>query len=100
MTVEQAVALIGALTAFLGAIAAVLIQLHQLHSKLNGRLDQLLAQATVAAQKEGELAGRDYVRKELAGQPGAVTPDVRGQAPLQTPPPRGGGIEGQSSQAG
>jgi hypothetical protein len=25
---------------------------------------------------------------------------VRGQAPLQTPPPRGGGIEGQSSQAG
>lgn len=69
MTFENAIALLGALTALLGAIAIVLKQLGALRQDINGRLSELLDAATQAARKDGELAGRDYVHRMAQKNP-------------------------------
>ena len=63
MTPEQAVALLGAITALVVAVSALLLQVQKLRSEVNGRLTQLLVEATQAARKDGELAGRDFVHR-------------------------------------
>lgn len=65
MSTEQLVALLGALTALIVAIGAVLQQLVMLRRTLNGRLSDLVETTRAAALKEGELRGRDHVLELL-----------------------------------
>lgn len=62
---ESAVAIIGAITALVVALTAMLVQLGKLRQEVNGRLTQLIAEATDAARKQGELEGRDFMHKLL-----------------------------------
>jgi hypothetical protein len=68
MSWEQLTALVLAISALLGAFATVLVQIGNLRRDLNGRLQELLLHAVQAARKEGELAGRDFVRAEYAAK--------------------------------
>lgn len=70
----QFVAIMGALATLVGAVTALLVAVHNLHDAVNGRLTQLLAERETAARKDGELAGRDFMRR------------------LMTPPDRDSGI--------
>lgn len=63
MTTEQFLALLAALTLLLGTVVQLLIAVRNLHSAVNGRLSMLLDQATAAARKDGELAGRDFMAR-------------------------------------
>jgi outer membrane lipopolysaccharide assembly protein LptE/RlpB len=65
MTPDQFTALLVALTGLIGAVTACYVQLRQTHELQNGRMSELIAVVRAAASKEGELAGRDYVRREL-----------------------------------
>lgn len=71
MTFDQVLGLFGALTALLGAVAALLVQVRQLRVAVNGMLHELTEAKATAAEKEGELRGRDYATSQV----------------LQTPPP-------------
>jgi len=62
VTVEQATALVVAITGLVGAVGVLVVQIRSLRKDINGRLTQLLAVAEQAARKDGELAGRDYSR--------------------------------------
>jgi len=62
VTVEQAIALFGALAAVITALGVLLGQLSSLRKDVNGRLTQLLEAEAARARKEGELAGRDYIQ--------------------------------------
>lgn len=66
MTVETVVAVIGAITAFVIAITALIAQIHGLRKDLNGHVAQLVETSTIAAKKEGELEGRDFMHRLLA----------------------------------
>jgi hypothetical protein len=57
VTPEQFVAILGAVTTAIVAIAGVYVQLHQLHAKVNGRLTELLVLTRAAALAEGKLEG-------------------------------------------
>lgn len=72
MTVELAIALVAAVTALLGALTAVLVQINLLRRDVNGRVTQLLEAAGVAREKRGELAGRDFMRRLMTGKPDPV----------------------------
>lgn len=61
MSPEQYVALLGAITALLVAIGAVIRELHTTRQLLDGKLSELLTSAQQSALKEGELRGRDWV---------------------------------------
>lgn len=76
MTPEQFVAIMGGLTLLIGAVVQLLVAVKGLHTAVNGRLTQLLAAETARAQKEGELAGRDFMAR-LATPP----PDQEQAAP-------------------
>jgi hypothetical protein len=76
LTVEQSIALIGALTALVAAVSALLVQVHMLRKDVNGRVSDLLEAAGMAREKRGELAGRDFMRRVLAGHPGTASGDV------------------------
>lgn len=67
MTVEQVVAVLGALTALLVAATALLVQVHLLRKDLNGRVTQLLDAAGMAREKRGEMAGRDFMQRLMTG---------------------------------
>lgn len=72
MTPEQAVAILGGLTALVVAVSALLVQVHNLRRDVNGRVTQLLDAAGIAREKRGELAGRDFMQRLLTGTgPGA-----------------------------
>lgn len=60
MTPEQATGLIIAVTGLVGAITAVFVQLRQTHQLINSRMTELVETTKLAAQKSGELAGRDW----------------------------------------
>jgi hypothetical protein len=62
MSPEQATALIVAVTGLIAAIGVVAVQLVQVKKQINGRLTELIATTKLAAQKDGELAGRDFAR--------------------------------------
>lgn len=72
LTVEQVVAIIGALTALLVAATALLVQVHLLRKDLNGRVTQLLDAAGMAREKRGEMAGRDFMQRLLSGSGAGV----------------------------
>jgi hypothetical protein len=65
VTPEQFIAILTALATLIAAVTACLIQLRQTHELTNSRMTQLLAAVTAAAQMQGELAGRDFVRPKL-----------------------------------
>jgi hypothetical protein len=60
---EQAVALIAAVTALVVALGAVIHNIGELRKDLNGRMEQLLQATSDVARKQGELAGRDFMRR-------------------------------------
>jgi hypothetical protein len=66
MTPEQFAAIMVAFTGLIGAVTALLVAVHNLHSAVNGRLTQLLAERETAARKDGELAGRDFMRRLMS----------------------------------
>lgn len=63
MTPEQATALIVAITGLVAALGVLVVQLVQVRKQIDGRLTELLATTRVAAQKEGEMVGRDFVER-------------------------------------
>lgn len=65
MTPEQAIALIGALTALVTAVSAAVYQLARLRGDLNGRMSQLIDAAAAASHKQGEMEGRDFMQRLL-----------------------------------
>lgn len=74
MTPEQFVAIVGGLTALLLAVAGVILQVRGLASSVNGRMGQLLKTVELAAEKKGELEGRDYER--------SIPPDPPAEPPV------------------
>jgi len=78
VTVEQATALVVAITGLVGAVGVLVVQIRSLRKDINGRLTQLLAVAEQAARKDGELAGRDFTRQAgrvtAGGGAGTVVP--------------------------
>ena len=64
MSPEQLVAILGAVTALVIALGAVVRQIAELRKDINGRLSQLVETTRVAATKEGELLGRDHMAAE------------------------------------
>jgi len=74
MTPEQFTAILVALGGLVGAVAALLVAVHNLHDAVDGRLQQLLDAAVESAAKDGELRGRDFMRRLLA--PPTEPPDT------------------------
>jgi hypothetical protein len=72
VSAEQATALLVALTGLVGAIGVLVAQLHQMRKDLNGRLTELVATTKLAAQKTGELAGRDWTERRGLDRPDDV----------------------------
>lgn len=68
MTSEQFVALLAALTALIGALSAAIVAFRGLTHAVDGRLQELLEERTAAARREGELAGRDFMRRLMSGE--------------------------------
>lgn len=64
MTTEGVIALFGALTALITAVTACLIQIRSLRIAVNGMLHELVDARSTAAEKEGELRGRDFVASQ------------------------------------
>lgn len=60
MTTEQLVAVLGGLTALIAAVSALLVQVRSLRGAVDGVLHELVEAKAAAAEKEGELRGRDY----------------------------------------
>lgn len=73
MTPEEATALVTAAGVTLTALGTVLIQVRGLRKDVNGLLTRYTSAATAAAEKEGELKGRDFVPPPAA----APEPEVR-----------------------
>lgn len=80
VTPEQFVAIISALAVLIGAVTALLVQVARIRGNINGRLDQLVQTAALAAEKRGELAGRDFIHR-LYQQPLSLAPP---SAPART----------------
>lgn len=59
ITPEQFVAILGSIAAAIVAIGGVYVQVHQLHTKVNGRLTELLELTRTAALAKGKLEGPD-----------------------------------------
>lgn len=65
MSPEQVTALVVAFTGLLAAIGVCIGQIAALRRDVNGRLTQLLQEVAAAERREGELAGRDFVHRQL-----------------------------------
>lgn len=81
MTVEQATALIVALTAMVTAIGVVVVQLVSLRKQIDGRLSELLEQTKLASGHRGELIGRDFADAARATLDAAPTSGATAGAP-------------------
>lgn len=66
MTTEQLVAVLGAITALVIAVGAVMQQLLALRKQIDGRMGEMLELTRLAATREGELQGRDHTLKAAA----------------------------------
>jgi hypothetical protein len=63
VTVDQLVALLGAVTALIAALGAIWVQLRQTHKLVNSRLTQLLALTERSSRAEGVLEGQQTTSK-------------------------------------
>lgn len=70
MPAETIIAVLGGITALVVAVTALIVQIQALRRDLDGRVTELVAHASAAARKEGELAGRDFMQR-LHSTPGA-----------------------------
>lgn len=59
MTPEQAVAIMSAVVALIGALIGLYVQIAKLHTQVNGRLSDLLELTATSSLAEGKLAGPD-----------------------------------------
>lgn len=66
MSPEQIGAIAAGVVAIIGALTGMFVQVAKLRAEVNGRLSQLLEQATAAAEKRGELRGRDFIHQMYA----------------------------------
>lgn len=89
MSPEQLVAIISAVTALVVALVPLFVQIHMLRKDVNGRLTQLVDAASIAAEKRGELSGRDFMHRLLTGT-GAPAEGSTG-APVEPLAKRGDG---------
>lgn len=80
MTVEQFVAILGAITALIVAVGAVFAQVRQTHQLVNSRMTELLAVAKQASHAEGVLDERQ-TQLTSTGLPGPVQPNGSPVAP-------------------
>lgn len=71
MTPEQALALMGGMTALITATAALLFQVRGLRKDIDGRMKDLVQVSAAAARARGELEGRDFMQRLITGQPPA-----------------------------
>jgi hypothetical protein len=77
ISVEQYVALLGAVTALVVAVGAILVQLRQLHTLTNSRMSELLELTRKASEAEGFLAGtRHETTRPLASGGPLPPPDA------------------------
>ena len=58
MTVDQFIAVMGAFTLLIGAVAGLAQAIHNYHQAVNGRMDLLLALTEKSAHAEGVLSQR------------------------------------------
>jgi hypothetical protein len=84
VTPEQFSGIIVAVTGLVAAIGLLVTQVRGLRKDLNGRMQELLDTSKLAAQKDGELAGRDFAQGATR-----AAPTVAGQIvePSQRLPP-------------
>jgi hypothetical protein len=77
--VEQFVAIMGSITALIGAVTVAIVQLRQTHSLVNSRMSELLDVTKRASLAEGRLEG--------PGPPGGseISRGERGTPPTGTP---------------
>lgn len=99
MTIENAIALVVAVTALLGAIGALYVQVRSVGKQIDGRMQELMTVTAQANLKQGELAGRDFsapaVPVSVMGGAGTPVPLV----PLEPKNPAGPGPSGVSGGA-
>ena len=76
MSPEQITAVLTGVAGVIVAIGVLVHNITELRKDLNGRLSQLLASREEAARKDGELAGRDYMKQR---------PKKRAPAPIVVP---------------
>jgi hypothetical protein len=84
LSAEELVAILGAATALIAAVTALFVQIASLRRQLNGRLEQLLAEAVEAAEKRGELAGRDFIHRLYAPPPENIRSGLTDTEPKRT----------------
>lgn len=66
VTLEQFTAILVAMAGLITAVTALWTAVRRYHSAVDGRMSEILLLAQLAAKKEGELAGRDFIG---SGQP-------------------------------
>ena len=66
MTVAEITGLVVALSSLVASLGIVLHNIAELRKDLNGRLQELIDARVEAAQKRGELDGRDFVHRLLS----------------------------------
>jgi hypothetical protein len=81
LSVEQFIALMGAMTALITTLGGILVQLRATHTLVNSRMTELVETTKLAAQKSGELVGRDFERASLAAGSSA---EVQNETPTGT----------------
>jgi len=70
-----------AVTGLLGALGIVIRQIGELRKDLNGRLTELVRVTSMAAAKQGEMAGRAWQIEQAAKRaplPGPIAPNPPG----------------------
>lgn len=81
MTPEQALAIVGGLTALMVAVTALLVQVRGLRHDVDGRMAQLVKATSEASRKQGELEGRDFMLRLQRGGPASASDDSGPQSP-------------------
>jgi len=77
VSIEQFIALLGAVTALVVALGAILVQLRQTHQLVNSRLSALLELTATASRAEGVIQGQH----DALTQKGPVPPETGSTGP-------------------
>ena len=83
MSVEQFIAIMGAVTALVGVLGGILVQLRQTHTLINSRMTQLLDVSKTASHAEGVLDERQ-AQKTVLLVPVGDAPTGVGESPTGT----------------
>lgn len=81
MTPEQVTAMLSAVTALVAALTGFAIAIRRVDGRvkatserINGRMDELLTVAQLAARKQGELEGRDFMAPPVVTSSSSPSP--------------------------